>query len=258
MIKLKHIYGPVASWRLGRSVGIDITSSKKICSFDCVYCQAGITTDLSLKRKVFVQTKDVISEFESLPKLDYDYITFSGRGEPTLAKNLGHVIDEIKKRDSHPIAVLTNSTLLYLPDVLEDLKNADLVVAKLDAPNEVLFKDINQPPEELPFSKVIDGIKEYARVYPQKLALQIMFTEENKEAAQELATLAKEINPIEIEINTPTRPSSLHIKPLSKKEISEIKIFFKPLNVYSLYDVKRPKVKVLDEEEVIKRRARSD
>jgi len=117
----KYIYGPVPSWRLGSSLGIDPLSAKdKICSFDCIYCQIGKTTIHTKKRKVFVSAEQLIEELKSLPPVDIDYITFSGRGEPTLAKNLGEMIAEVKKIRKEPVAVLTNASLLYDKEVRED------------------------------------------------------------------------------------------------------------------------------------------
>ena len=108
--KYKYIYGPVSSWRLGRSLGIDpISSFQKTCTFDCVYCQSGRTEVFSTRREVFVPTEALIQELNSLPEVSIDYITFAGNGEPTLAKNLGGMIRAVKIIRREKIAVITNS-----------------------------------------------------------------------------------------------------------------------------------------------------
>ena len=94
---MKYIYGSVPSWRLGRSLGVDLISGEKVCAFDCIYCQLGKTVRHLIKRGVFVPTSAIIKELESLPALDIDYITLSGTGEPTLAANLGEELSEIKE-----------------------------------------------------------------------------------------------------------------------------------------------------------------
>ena len=95
--RYQYIYGPVPSWRLGRSLGVDvIASSQKTCSFDCIYCQIGKTKTLSGSRRIFVPTKNIIHEIKKLKRTKADYITLSGNGEPTLAKNLGDIIREIR------------------------------------------------------------------------------------------------------------------------------------------------------------------
>ncbi|MFC1805334.1 radical SAM protein, partial [Candidatus Omnitrophota bacterium] len=128
-IDLQYIYGPVPSWRLGSSLGIDpISRSKKICSFDCTYCQLGKTEIFSDQRQVFVPTNKIIEEFKLVPLIQIDYITFSGVGEPTLASNLGEAIRGVKEIRKERIAVLTNSSLIDRDDVKRDLLLADLVV----------------------------------------------------------------------------------------------------------------------------------
>ncbi len=249
---MKYIYGPVPSWRLGKSLGVDLISAEKTCSFDCIYCQLGKTVRHIIKRQLFVPISEIVKELESLPDLAIDFITLSGTGEPTLAANLGEVILEIKKRFKNRVAVLTNSSLMHDPQVRKELGLADLVVAKLDAPNEEIFKKVNQPANGITLNLVINGIKRFNEEYPGKLALQIMFVPQNKDYAGDLATLAKEINPVEVEVNTPMRPCS--VKPLLPEELAGIKELFKPLKVYSVYDVKRPETKPMDEIETRKRR----
>jgi len=249
---MKYIYGPVPSWRLGRSLGVDLVSEESTCTFDCIYCQLGKTIRHIVKRRIFIPTSEIVKELESLPQLDIDYITLSGTGEPTLASNLGEVVFEIKKRFKNKLAVLTNATLLHDPQVRKELSLVDLVVAKLDAPNEQIFKTINVPTNGITLGMVISGIRKFNAEYPGKLALQIMFVPENKGYAIDLAALAKQLNPVEVQVNTPLR--SCPVKPLSKEELEKIKGFFKPLKVCCVYDAKKPEVKPLDLEATLKRR----
>lgn len=250
---MKYLYGPVPSWRLGKSLGIDLISEEKTCTFDCVYCQLGKSTIRHIiKREVFVPTSAVIAELKNLPGIDIDYVTFSGTGEPTLAANLGEVILAVRKVFNKPVAVLTNSSLMCEPRVRQDLGLADKVVAKLDASSEEVFRDINRPTNGVTLAMIIEGIRKFAREYPGKLALQIMFVPQNRAYAEAIANLVKQIKPIEVEVNTPLRPCS--VKPLPPEELSEIKKLFEPLKVYSVYDVKRPETKPMDEKETKKRR----
>jgi wyosine [tRNA(Phe)-imidazoG37] synthetase (radical SAM superfamily) len=229
-----YLYGPVCSWRLGSSLGIDLLSEReKPCSFDCIYCQLGETKVLTTKRKVYVSTGKVIREIKRLPKLRIDYITFSGRGEPTLAKNLGQTIEAIKKLRKEPIAVLTNSTLLNQKSVRKELSLADLVVAKLDVSSERFLKLINRPAKKVKFSGILKGIKQFRKEYQGKLALQLMFMRENENIAQDIARLTQGIHPNEVQINTPLR--FCYIKPLSRKIILRINKYFSKMNTISPY-----------------------
>jgi len=252
---LKYIYGPVPSWRLGSSLGIDpISDREKICTFDCVYCQLGRTYNFAFQRKIFVPVNEIIDEINSLPYIEIDYITFSGRGEPTLAKNLGEMVKAIRKIRKEKIAVITNSSLMYMDDVIEDLLLADFVLAKLDAYSEKSLEIVNRPIKQITFNAILDGIKKFRSKYGGKLALQIMFIKENQNNAKEISEIAKEINPDEIQINTPLRPCNS--KPLSKKEIDKIKGYFKDMNTISVYDGKIKKVEPISTEDTLKRRGK--
>lgn len=234
----KYIYGPVSSWRLGVSLGVDIISKReKVCSFDCIYCQVGETDILTNKRQVFVSTNEVIGEVGDLKEIKIDYITFSGRGEPTLASNLGEVIREIKKIRKDKIAVITDSSLIDREDVRKDLSLADLVMAKLDACREEIFNKINRPLKGITFDKIIKGMKIFKSGFKGRLTLQIMFIDENRSCAKELARIAREIGPDEIQLNTPLRPCG--VKPLSREDLNVLRGYFKGMNVISVYDKSR-------------------
>jgi wyosine [tRNA(Phe)-imidazoG37] synthetase (radical SAM superfamily) len=251
----KYLYGPVSSWRLGRSLGIDpLSCGQKVCSFDCVYCQLGKTKISSVERKTYVDVVDIIDEIDSLPACQIDYITFAGAGEPTLAANLYHMIRAIKETRKEKVAVITNSSLLTREDVRGDLLLADMVVAKLDAPSSSLFKSINRPHRDVTFEAVLNGLKLFRKHYKHTLALQIMCIDENKDSAAELAKCAREIMPDEVEINTPLRPCG--VNPLSQKEIKELSAHFTGLNTVSVYDAPHQKVETMSDADTLARRGK--
>lgn len=254
--KYRYIYGPVSSWRLGSSLGVDpISREEKICTFDCVYCQIGATKRSSSKREIFIPTDEIIKEIKSLPALEIDYITLSGRGEPTLAGNLSEIIKEIRKIRKEKIAIITNSSLIDRKDVQEDLRLAGLVMLKLDAHVPELFIKINKPINGIIFDKVLKGIKEFRSGYKGKLALQVMFIEENRSYARDIARLAKDIAPDEVQLNTPLRPCA--VKPLSRKEMEAIKEHFKDMDVICVYDAETKKVDSISKKDTLRRRGKS-
>jgi wyosine [tRNA(Phe)-imidazoG37] synthetase (radical SAM superfamily) len=248
------IYGPVASWRLGRSLGIDLLNTrKKVCSFNCVYCQLGETDQFIVEPREFVSLEQLTSEIELLGPIKADYATFSGMGEPTLASNLGGAIELARSNLDLPIAVLTNSALMFREDVRQRLVHADTVVAKLDVPNEELFAMVNRPAPGLHFDRIKDGIRLFRDIYKGKLALQIMFIEANKDYASKIAALARQISPDEVQIDTPLRPSK--VKPLPRENIASIREKFNNLrNVITVYEVSKPEVLPLDLAETLRRR----
>ncbi len=249
---MKAVYGPVSSWRLGRSLGVDpISCDNKMCSFDCVYCQLGRARTVC-ERREFVSLEKLRKDLESIIKVQADVITFSGTGEPTLVKNLGEMVDYIRAVSDLPIAILTNSSLLSEEEVRNTLQKIDIVVAKLDASNEELFRYINRPHEKIKFQDCLVGIKRFRENFTGMFSLQIMFIDMNKGYAKEIAELAKELEPDEVQINTPLRPCA--VKPLSRIEIDKIKEYFSHFKISSVYEATRPEVHPLDLGEVRKRK----
>lgn len=247
-------------------MGIDLLSQEeKICNFNCVYCQLGSTKQYTTERKKYVPIERVIEELEMLPQAHIDYITFSGRGESTLAANLGQAIKAIKLIRKIPVAVLTNSSLMDKEEVRKDLALADFVVAKLDAYSPELLQEINNPAKDIEFASILEGIKEFRRSYQGKLALQIMFLYKNKDEINRFTYLTNYIKPDEVQINTPLRPCS--VKPLSKEEVFKIKetfisackgeFFRKAINIVSVYDERASKgVLPISDENTLKRRGK--
>jgi len=250
---MKTVYGPVPSWRLGRSLGIDLICKEKTCSFDCVYCQLGKTINKTKNRGLFVDAKRVEEDLrEVIDEVEADVITFSGLGEPTLAKNLGEVVDVIRNLSQLPIAVLTNSSLMHLEEVRKQLAKVDIVVAKLDAPNDKIFRIVNRPAAGIPLDIIVSGIKSFRAEFKKKLALQMMFVRENKNYAADMAELAETLKPDEVQIDTPLRPCAA--KPLNSSELLGIEKNFKKFNAISAYKKRKPEVQILDIPETRKRR----
>ena len=254
--KFHFIYGPVPSWRVGNSLGIDLLSQKeKICSFDCLYCQLGKTKIVTVTRQSYVPIDDILKELDMLPQdISIDYLTLSGRGEPTLAKNLGDMVKLLKGARKEPIAVITNSSLMNRQDVREELSYADFVIAKLDACSQESFMEINKPVSAMRFENVLEGMKIFRKHYRGKMALQVMFMRENAKCAAEIAIIAKELYPDEVQINTPLRPSS--VKPLGREELTRVKDIFAGLNAISVYESPKKHVKPISDEDTLKRRGK--
>jgi wyosine [tRNA(Phe)-imidazoG37] synthetase (radical SAM superfamily) len=250
----KYIYGPVSSWRLGRSLGVDpLSKEEKVCSFDCTYCQIGETNQLQVERDVFVTPLQIIGELLRLPDVAIDYITFSGRGEPTLAANLASLIRAVREVRDEKVAVITNSSLMSREEVRADLMGVDLVVAKLDASTEECFQRVNRPAEGLHLEDVVKGLKEFRSSYSGKLALQIMFQPENRNEAEGIAGLSREIEPDEVQLNTPLRPCA--VVPLSPEEMEKIGRLFSG-SVISVYEAEMVQVRSVSGTDTLTRRGK--
>jgi len=250
------VYGPVASWRLGRSLGIDLLSTPgKTCSFDCLYCQLGTTIHALVERREFVPLARLAAELERTGPVQADYVSFSGVGEPTLASNLGQAIEQVRSVLRLPVAVFTNSSLMPLPEVRQDLSRADLVLVKLDAPSEDIFRLVNRPLTPYSLHEILEGIRLFRGQYKGRLALQMMFIRENRGCAAQMAKLATKLLPDEVQINTPLRECS--IDPLPTEDIAAIKGEFKGLRgVVTVYEAHRPRVAPMNAKETLRRRPR--
>ena len=200
------VYGPVDSWRLGRSLGIDLLYVNSTCSFRCYYCQLGRINVHTSERRVYVPTRKVLDDLSRADWGGADCVTFSGSGEPTLAANIGEVIREAKQLTGKPVAVITNAAHLQDAQVRRDLRGAHSVFCKLDAADEKTFGRINRPAEGVTLGGVVAGIKRLRGEYDGRLAVQTMLTPLNACSPEGFARLLAEIMPDEVHLCAPTRP----------------------------------------------------
>lgn len=203
------VYGPVASWRVGKSLGIDLLLTTSTCSFNCIYCQLGDIQLKTAERKIYVPTEQVENDFKNSQWQEADIVTFSGSGEPTLALNLAEIIHFIREYSHKPVMVLTNGTLLKDPAVRNDLREADQVAVKLDAATEEGLQRMNRPVPGVTLEGIIEGAIALKAEYPGKMSLQCMFMPTNLAEVDALAAIINRIQPDEVQLNTPKRPYPL-------------------------------------------------
>ena len=231
---MKHVFGPVASRRLKRSLGVDLIPYKT-CSFDCIYCEVGTTTDLTVERDEYIPCEAILAdveaylhEFTSPP----DYITLGGSGEPTLHSKIGTIICEIKRMTDIPVAVLTNGSLLYQDEVAEALKNADVVLPSLDAAGDAAFQRICRPHPSLAIDTIIRALKTFRRSYEGEVWLEILLCRGINDVPHEIARLkdvVAQIDPHKVQLNTVDRPPPEEaVYPLTGNELADIQRVFGP------------------------------
>lgn len=210
--KFHYLFGPVPSRRLGQSLGLDIVPMKT-CTQNCLYCQLGKDAPLTLERKVYVPTDDVLDELRRWlgEGRTADYITLSGSGEPTLHSELGALLDAVKTLTAIPAAVITNGTLLYQPQVRRDCAKADVVLPSLDAGDEATFLRLNKPHPDLSFQTFVDGLCRFREEYSGQIWLEVFFCtgiNTDDDSIQKLACLIEKIRPDKIQLNTAVRPTT--------------------------------------------------
>lgn len=234
---MNYLFGPVPSRRLGVSLGVDLVPYK-VCSLNCVYCEVGHTTNLTIERKEFIPIAEIIKELDSYlsHKPELDFITFSGQGEPTLNSGLGKVIDFIK--DNFPlykVAVITNGTLFWDKEVRDEVKRADVLLPSLDAVSELIFRRLNRPSRDLQIERIIGGLVKLRQEFNGDIYLEVFFVPGLNDTESELVLLKREITKIKpdmIQLNTLDRPGTESwVKSLTQNRLTKIREFFKPLSV---------------------------
>ncbi len=210
--KKSYLYGPVPSRRLGRSLGVDIVPFK-VCSLDCVYCQLGRTLEKTVERRDFVPVESVLAELRQAmaEHIEVDYISIAGSGEPTLHARLGELIDGIKQVTDVPVAIITNGTLFYLPDVRKDCAKADVVMPSLDAADEETFRRINHPCQSISLEKVISGLCAFREEFAGRIWLEVFLVDGINTDPEQIARIKEaieRIRPDKVQLNTAVRPTA--------------------------------------------------
>ena len=229
---MKYVFGPVPSRRLGLSLGVDLIPFKT-CSFDCLYCEVGRTTELTLSPVNHAPYKEVVREVEErLRTCRPDVITIAGSGEPTLYADLEKVIDGIKEITEIDVALLTNGSLFWREEIVRRVLHADIILPTLSSAFEDTFRKIHRPPAELSLEMVINGLKQLRAMYRGRIYLETIFLADINDTDQEIAALKSvidAINPDKIQINTVVRPpADIRAKCLDRQRLKEIKNFLGP------------------------------
>ena len=206
-------FGPVPSRRLGRSLGIN-NIPPKICTYSCVYCQIGKTSNTKIHPKVFYSPSQIFNEVqEKVEKCrekgeSIDYLTFVPDGEPTLDINLGQEIKLIKSLGIK-IAVISNSSLIDQKLVKENLKEADLVSLKVDSVEEKIWRKVNYPHRSLCLKSILKGILEFSDSFRGRIITETMLIKDINDDSQHLKKVADflaNLKPSRSYLSVPIRP----------------------------------------------------
>lgn len=209
----RYLFGPVASRRLGISLGIDLFA-EKTCSLNCIYCEAGRTRILTLDRKEYVPCDDVVAELVDyrLNNPSPDYVTFAGSGEPTLYRRIEEVIAAVKRTfPSVKVAILTNGTLFPDPAVRREIMDSDLVIPSLDAVSDTVFQRINRPAPGLTVARHIEGLVLFRNEYKGPIWLEIFIVPGVNDDEHEIRLFTdaiRLIRPDRVHINSLDRPAA--------------------------------------------------
>ncbi len=200
------VFGPVWSRRLGWSLGINLVPAKT-CTWNCVYCYLGCSQPVTTRRK-WVEERLVVERVsEAMERTRIDYATIIGIGEPTLASNIGRVVELLKSEVGVRVAVLSNGSLYYR-GVAWEVGEADYVKATLTTLDEEKWRLLHRPAEPPNLDKHLEGVYTASRA-ARSFHVEIMLVEgvnDTPEDALNLALFLRSVRVDSIAVNVPTRP----------------------------------------------------
>ncbi|MBN2231714.1 MAG: radical SAM protein [Deltaproteobacteria bacterium] len=228
-----HIFGPVPSRRLGRSLGLDLVPLKT-CSFDCLYCELGRTPEPSAARRAWVPAAVLERELtawfsrDSVPPCDF--VTLSGSGEPTLNRDLPEIVAAVRRRTSLPLALLTNSSLFSDPEVRRAARLVDVVLPSLDAVTPEIFRRINRPAAGIDILDIIAGLEAFRAEFAGEIWLEILFCagiNDGEAEIDRLAAVVRRLGADRVQLNTVARPGAYAVaRPVDGAFLARVRPLF--------------------------------
>jgi len=229
----KYLFGPVPSRRFGLSLGVDL-APRKICTLNCVFCEVGPTTCLTIARKEYVPASEVKRELTQWRSGGgkADVVSVTGSGEPTLHAGFGDILAFIKNNIGIKSVLLTNSTLMYLPEVRCAASFADIVKVTLSAWDEDSFGKIARPHPDLRFASFLEGLRLFRQEYSGTIWMEVFIVQginSDLEQVKAIAQLARTIRPDKIQLNTAVRPTAdSRVGAVAEFFLNEISLLFEP------------------------------
>ena len=228
-----YLFGPVLSRRMGRSLGVDLVPLKT-CSYGCVFCQLGQTTVCTAERREYVPLADVLRELDTWHQEGgrADFVTIAGSGEPTLHTGFGRVLDWIRSTTEIRSALLTNGSLLCMPEVRADARRADVVKASLSAWDQASYERVNRPHPSLRFDDLVAGLSAFRSQFAGELWIEVFLMagiNDREEDVRRIAQHVVGIKPDRVHLNTAVRPAAeAYVKPLPEAALKALARLFRP------------------------------
>jgi wyosine [tRNA(Phe)-imidazoG37] synthetase (radical SAM superfamily) len=223
---MKYTFGPILSRRFGLSLGIDLSPSKKICNFDCLYCELphAKITDVYNNDNIIIE--DLIDEVKlklnENPKCDV--ITITANGEPTLYPKLEIIVDELNQiKGDKKLLILSNSSTIMYKNIRKILAKIDIVKLSLDTVNQKVFKKIDRGLDKIQITDIINGILEFKLDFKNSLVIEVLIVKNiNDNYIEELSEVLNQINSHRVDLSTIDRPPAFDVQPISFCELESI------------------------------------
>ena len=231
---MKYVFGPVASRRFGMSLGIDLSPDKKRCNFDCIYCELEPAKPIEQYDnpprvdEIFDEVKKAINSFK------FDVLTITSNGEPTLYPYLNELIDKLKTLNKK-LLILSNSSTIDKKEIQNTLKKLDIVKLSLDSVNEKTFKKIDRPHKNIILQHIINGIREFRKMYKGELIIEILVVKGINDKIEEFQALNKilaEIKPDRVDISTIDRPPAYNVEGVEIEKLFKLAEYIENQHIF--------------------------
>ncbi|EHL8737509.1 radical SAM protein [Campylobacter jejuni] len=224
---MKILFGPVSSRRFGRSLGIDLSPSKKQCNFDCVYCELD-PKKAQEKQDEIISIDKIISEVKAMleKNVEFDFLTLTANGEPSLYPHLNELILSLRSiAKDKKLLILSNGTAVLDEDKFNALLKLDVVKFSLDSAVAKTFYRIDRALKNIDLEKMIEKMADFRARFNGDLIMEILVVKDlndNEEEFEALNQALKKIMPLRVDLSTIDRPHAYAVKKVSEEKLLEL------------------------------------
>ncbi|ECP9362691.1 TPA: radical SAM protein [Campylobacter jejuni] len=224
---MKILFGPVSSRRFGRSLGIDLSPSKKQCNFDCVYCEL-VQKKAQEKQDEIISIDKIISEVKAVleKNVEFDFLTLTANGEPSLYPYLNELILSLRSiAKDKKLLILSNGTAVLDEDKFNALLKLDVVKFSLDSAVAKTFYRIDRALKNIDLEKMIEKMADFRARFNGDLIMEILVVKDlndNEEEFKALNQALKKIMPLRVDLSTIDRPPAYAVKKVSEEKLLKL------------------------------------
>lgn len=224
---MKILFGPINSRRFGRSLGIDLSPSKKQCNFDCVYCELEAQKPQA-KQDEIVSVEEIVLEVQNIleKNISFDFLTLTANGEPSLYPHLEELISSLRKiAKDKKLLILSNGTAVLDQDKFNALLKLDVVKFSLDSAISKTFYRIDRALKNIDLEKMIEKMAEFKTQFKGDLVMEILVVKDLNDNEEEFVALNQalaKIAPLRVDLSTIDRPPAYAVKKVSEERLLEL------------------------------------
>lgn len=224
---MKILFGPINSRRFGRSLGIDLSPSKKQCNFDCVYCELEAQKPQA-KQDEIVSVEEIVLEVQNIleKNISFDFLTLTANGEPSLYPHLEELISSLRKiAKDKKLLILSNGTAVLDQDKFNALLKLDVVKFSLDSAISKTFYRIDRALKNIDLEKMIEKMAEFKTQFKGDLVMEILVVKDLNDNEEEFIALNQalaKIAPLRVDLSTIDRPPAYVVKKVSEERLLEL------------------------------------